>query len=53
MEIATDVALDLFILCMPLPVIHRLRMSTKKKWLIGGTFWLGGLSVILCELCVV
>jgi hypothetical protein len=40
-EIATDVALDIFILCLPLPVIHRLRMSRKKRWLISGVFWLG------------
>lgn len=40
-EIATDVALDIFILCLPLPVIHRLQVSKKKKWLISGLFWLG------------
>ncbi|KAJ4347253.1 uncharacterized protein N0V89_011193 [Didymosphaeria variabile] len=45
-EIATDVALDIFILCLPLPVIHRLRISKKKKWLISGVFWLGAVIVV-------
>lgn len=40
-EIATDVALDIFILCLPLPVIHRLHVTNKKRWLINGVFWLG------------
>ena len=44
-EIVVDIALDIFILCMPLPVISRLHMSRKKKWLIGGIFWLGALYV--------
>ena len=42
-EIATDIALDLFILCMPLPVIKRLQINTRRKWLLGGIFWLGAL----------
>ena len=42
-EIATDIALDLSILCMPLPWVSRLHISTRKKWLLSGIFWLGAL----------
>ncbi|KAF2869475.1 hypothetical protein BDV95DRAFT_101380 [Massariosphaeria phaeospora] len=44
--IASDVALDIFILCLPLPVIHRLRISRKKRWLVSGVFWLGAVIVV-------
>lgn len=40
---ASDIVLDLIILCLPLPVIRGLHMSTKRKWLVAGIFWLGGL----------
>ena len=43
MESLTNLILDLMILCMPLFVIRTLHMSTKKKWLLGGIFWLGAL----------
>ena len=42
-ENTTDIALDLLILCMPLPVIKRLHISTRRKWLLGAVFWLGAL----------
>ena len=42
-EVATDVVLDVFILCMPLPVIKRLHMNRRKKWLLAAIFWLGAL----------
>lgn len=45
--IASDVALDIFILCLPLPVIHRLKINTKKKWLVSGVFWLGGVYAVI------
>lgn len=43
---ASDIVLDLIILCLPLPVIRSLHMSTRRKWLIAGIFWLGGFCVI-------
>ena len=48
-EVATDLALDLFILCMPLPVIGRLHISRRKKWLLSGVFWLGAVYAILLQ----
>ena len=45
-ENLTDIVLDLFILCMPIPVIRSLQISTRRKWLLGGVFWLGALSVV-------
>ena len=42
-EIATNVALDLFILCMPWPVIKQLHVTKKQKWLLVAIFGLGGL----------
>ena len=42
-ENLTDIVLDLFILCMPLTVIRTLHISTKKKWMLSGIFWLGAL----------
>ncbi|KAF2692056.1 hypothetical protein K458DRAFT_381883 [Lentithecium fluviatile CBS 122367] len=44
--IASDVALDIFILCLPLPVIYRLKISRKKKWLISWIFWVGAVIVV-------
>ena len=40
-EIASNLALDLFILCMPVPVIHRLQLERKKKWGLVALFWSG------------
>lgn len=40
-ENCTDIFLDIWILCMPLPVIKNLHMNKKKKWLLGGIFSLG------------
>jgi len=40
---ASDILLDIIILCLPLPIIRHLHMSTQKKWLVAGIFWLGGL----------
>ena len=38
-----DIALDIAVLAMPLPMIRRLQMSTKRKWNLMGIFWLGTL----------
>ena len=40
---ASDIALDIFILCLPISAIRNLHMSTRKKWVVAGIFWLGGL----------
>ena len=42
-EGVTNIALDLFILCMPLAVIRGLQISTRKKWFLSGIFLLGAL----------
>ena len=42
---ATDMALDLLVLCLPLPVTKNLHMSTKRKFVVAGVFWVGSLSV--------
>ena len=39
----TDIILDIAVLCMPLPMIKSLNLSTKKKWNLVGIFWLGAL----------
>ena len=40
---ATDIALDLAVLSLPVPMIKRLHLSAQKKVLLVGTFWLGAL----------
>ncbi|KAI5925014.1 hypothetical protein F4810DRAFT_662535 [Camillea tinctor] len=40
-QVGSSVALDILVLCFPLPVIYRLKMPTKKKLLVGLIFWLG------------
>ena len=42
-ESVTDITLDLVILAMPLPVIRSLHISARKRWLLSGVFWMGGL----------
>ena len=38
---ATDIMLDITVLCLPLPVIGSLHMSRHRKVTITGVFWLG------------
>jgi len=38
---ATDVLMDLITLCLPLPMIRRLRMSGRNKLALLGAFALG------------
>lgn len=40
---ALEAAYDLAILCLPLPMIRGLHLSKRRKWVIAGIFWLGGL----------
>ncbi len=42
-ESVSDITLDLIILAMPLPVIKSLHISARKRWLLSGVFWMGGL----------
>ena len=41
---ALDVALDVLVLTLPLPVIRGLKISLKKKLSVMAIFWLGLLS---------
>ncbi|KAF2728065.1 hypothetical protein EJ04DRAFT_450090 [Polyplosphaeria fusca] len=45
-QVGTSIGLDLLVLCFPLPVIHKLQLSTKKKWAVGTIFWLGAFCVV-------
>lgn len=38
---ALDVLFDLLVLCLPLPVIAHLQITTKRKISLIGMFWLG------------
>ena len=38
---ALDLVLDFTILSLPLPVIHSLHMTTRRKWQVSGIFLLG------------
>ena len=40
-----DIVLDIITLCLPLPVIRHLQMTTKRKLLLVGVFALGWLCV--------
>ncbi|GAM42648.1 hypothetical protein TCE0_044f16819 [Talaromyces pinophilus] len=40
-EAITNIALDLIVLCMPMLVVYRMRMSLRKKMLVVGIFGLG------------
>jgi hypothetical protein len=40
-EAVTNIALDLIVLCMPMLIVYRMRMSLRKKILVLGIFGLG------------
>ena len=40
-EVATNIFLDIFILCLPMPIVSRLQMSAKRKLVIVGILALG------------
>lgn len=42
----TNIALDIAILVLPIFAVMKLQMSTAKKYNVGGTFSIGGLSII-------
>ncbi|KAI4869231.1 hypothetical protein F4820DRAFT_444353 [Hypoxylon rubiginosum] len=43
---AIDLALDIVILCLPIPVIHSLQMNRRRKFLLLGVFWMGFFCVV-------
>ena len=38
---ALDIVVDIWTLCLPLPVIKNLHMGTRRKFQVVGAFWLG------------
>ncbi|KHO10626.1 hypothetical protein MAA_11772 [Metarhizium robertsii ARSEF 23] len=48
-QVGTNIALDVIVLCFPLPVISRLHMPTNRKMAVALIFWLGVLF-LLCRL---
>ena len=38
----TNVLTDIIILVLPIPLVWQLQVSVQKRWLIYGTFMLGG-----------
>jgi hypothetical protein len=48
---AIDVALDAIVLCLPIPMIRNLKISTRRKISLLGIFWLGLLYVAYLLLC--
>lgn len=45
-QVGSSIALDVMVLCFPLPVISSLQLQTKKKWAVGIIFWLGSFCVL-------
>ncbi|KAH7316783.1 hypothetical protein B0I35DRAFT_512661 [Stachybotrys elegans] len=43
---AIDLALDIVILCLPIPVVRSLHVTRNKKFLLVGIFWMGFFCVI-------
>ncbi|KAI1774488.1 hypothetical protein F4818DRAFT_452074 [Hypoxylon cercidicola] len=45
-NVGTSICLDILVLCFPLPVISKLRLSTSKKIAVGLIFWLGAFCCV-------
>ncbi len=45
-QVASSFALDVLVLCLPLPVISRLNMKTRRKLALILIFWLGAFCVV-------
>ncbi|MCJ1246110.1 hypothetical protein MMC30_003315 [Trapelia coarctata] len=43
---ATDILSDLLTLCLPIPMIRSLQLSTRRKWILSSVFGLGGFCVV-------
>lgn len=42
-QVGSSIALDVIVLCFPLPIIIRMSLSGKKKCMVFLMFWLGAL----------
>lgn len=40
-QVGSSIALDIIVLCFPIPVIHRLQLKSSKKRAVAVIFWLG------------
>ncbi|KAI0444320.1 hypothetical protein F4803DRAFT_512124 [Xylaria telfairii] len=45
-QVGSSIALDVLVLCFPVPLIFRLHMSQKRRWQLFLVFWLGLFCVI-------
>ncbi|KAI1114205.1 hypothetical protein F5Y14DRAFT_415006 [Nemania sp. NC0429] len=45
-QVGTSIALDFVVLFLPVPIIFRLHMATRKKIAIGLIFWLGSFCCV-------
>ncbi|KAK3942830.1 hypothetical protein QBC46DRAFT_308347 [Diplogelasinospora grovesii] len=45
-QVASSFTLDIIVLCLPLPVISRLNMKSKRKFAVAMIFWLGAFCVV-------
>jgi hypothetical protein len=42
-QVGSSIALDVLVLCLPLPLIYKLHLEKKRKIAIAFIFWLGAL----------
>ena len=42
-QVASSIALDVVVLCFPLPIVFRMLLSPKRKFMVFAMFWLGAL----------
>ncbi|KAI1761978.1 hypothetical protein GGR53DRAFT_503358 [Hypoxylon sp. FL1150] len=45
-QVGTSIALDVVVLCFPIPIIFGLHMPTRKKVAVGLIFWLGAFCCV-------
>lgn len=42
-QVGSSIALDVVVLCFPLPIVFRMLLSRRKKFMVFFMFWLGAL----------
>lgn len=42
-QVGSSIALDVLVLCLPLPLIYNLQLDRKRKIAVTFIFWLGSL----------
>jgi hypothetical protein len=42
-QVGSSIALDIVVLCFPLPIVFRMLLSPKRKFMVFAMFWLGAL----------